>query len=263
MKDQLNREILLEKVPQKIVSLVPSQTELLSYLGLEDKIVGVTKFCVYPSRLRKENKVVGGTKTVQYDTIRDLNPDIILCNKEENTQEMVKELQKIAPVHVSEINNFEDSLELIAMYGELFQCGEKATALIEDLKAEKEKFQAQIPKKGLKVAYLIWKNPWMAAGGNTFINSMLKLNGFTNVFETDAERYPQTTLRKLKLLKPDLIFLSSEPYPFKRVHVNEIKEVCDVPVLIVNGEFFSWYGSRSLPAFHYFEDFQKQVSKSL
>ncbi|MFN4763325.1 ABC transporter substrate-binding protein [Gillisia sp. Q332] len=263
MKDQLNREIHLEKVPQKIVSLVPSQTELLSYLGLEDKIAGVTKFCVYPARIRKEKKVVGGTKTVQFDTIRNLNPDIILCNKEENTQEMVRELKKIAPVHISEINNFEDSLELIAMYGELFQCAEKAEELIEDLKNEKEKFQAQIPEKGLKVAYLIWKNPWMAAGGNTFINSMLKLNGLKNVFETNPERYPQTTLRKLKLLKPDLIFLSSEPYPFKRAHIKEIQEVCDVPIILVNGEFFSWYGSRSLPAFHYFEDFQKQVSKSL
>lgn len=263
MKDQLNREILIEKVPQKIVSLVPSQTELLSYLGLEDHIVGVTKFCVYPARLRKEKKVVGGTKTVQFDTIRDLNPDIILCNKEENTPEMVRELQKIAPVHVSEINNFEDSLELIAMYGELFQCVEKSEALIGLLKAEKEKFQAQVPKKGLKVAYLIWKNPWMAAGGNTFINSMLKLNGLKNVYESDPERYPQTSLRKLKLLKPDLIFLSSEPYPFKRVHIEEIKAVCDVPILQVNGEFFSWYGSRSLPAFSYFEDFQKHLSKSL
>ncbi len=263
MKDQLNRDIQLDKIPQKIVSLVPSQTELLSYLGLEDKIVGVTKFCVYPSRLRKEKKVVGGTKTVQFDTIRDLNPDIILCNKEENTQEMVRELQKIAPVHVSEINNFEDSLELIAMYGELFQCVEKSAELIVNLKSEKEKFQAQIPEKGLKVAYLIWKNPWMAAGGNTFINSMLKLNGLKNVFESNTDRYPQTTLRKLKLLKPDLILLSSEPYPFKRIHVQEIKEVCNVPILQVNGEFFSWYGSRSLPAFGYFEDFQKQLSKSL
>ena len=263
MKDQLNREIHLEKVPQKIVSLVPSQTELLSYLGLEDKILGVTKFCVYPARLRKEKKVVGGTKTVQFDTIRGLNPDIILCNKEENTKEMVRELQKIAPVHVSEINNFEDSLDLIAMYGELFECVGKSEELIEDLKAEMKKFQAQIPEKGLKVAYLIWKNPWMAAGGNTFINSMLKLNGLKNVFESDAERYPQTSLRKLKLLKPDLIFLSSEPYPFKRAHIQEIKEVCDVPILQVNGEFFSWYGSRSLSAFSYFEDFQKQVSKSL
>ena len=263
MKDQLNRDIQLDKIPQKIVSLVPSQTELLSYLGLEDKIVGVTKFCVYPSRLRKEKKVVGGTKTVQFDTIRDLNPDIILCNKEENTQEMVRELQKIAPVHVSEINNFEDSLELIAMYGELFQCVEKSAELIVNLKSENEKFQAQIPEKGLKVAYLIWKNPWMAAGGNTFINSMLKLNGLKNVFESNPDRYPQTTLRKLKLLKPDLILLSSEPYPFKRIHVQEIKEVCDVPILQVNGEFFSWYGSRSLPAFGYFEDFQEQLSKPL
>ncbi len=263
MKDQLNREIHLDKVPQKIVSLVPSQTELLSYLGLEDKIIGVTKFCVYPSRLRKEKKVVGGTKTVHFDAIRDLNPDIILCNKEENTEEMVRELQKIAPVHVSEINNFEDSLDLIAMYGELFQCVEKSTELIENLKDKKEKFEAQIPKKGLKVAYLIWKNPWMVVGGNTFINSMLKLNGLKNVFETNPERYPQITLRKLKLLKPDLIFLSSEPYPFKRTHITEIKEICDVPVLLVNGEFFSWYGSRPLSAFGYFEDFQEQLSKPL
>ncbi len=121
MKDQLGREVILEGVPKRIISLVPSQTELLCYLGLEASIVGITKFCVHPENLRKEKKIVGGTKNVHFDRIRDLSPDIILCNKEENTLEMVLELEKIAPVHISNVISLEDTYQLISQYGEIFQ----------------------------------------------------------------------------------------------------------------------------------------------
>lgn len=259
-RDQLNREISLPRQPEKIVSLVPSQTELLCYLGLRDKIVGVTKFCVHPESLRKEKKVVGGTKSVHFDRIRDLRPDIILCNKEENTEEMERELEEIAPVHISEVINFEDSLELIRMYGELFTCEKSAEDLVSKISSKKENFTNKYSGNNLKVAYLIWKDPWMGAGGRTFINSMLELNGWINVLAQHSDRYPVISLDELNRLAPDVILLSSEPFPFQKKHIGEIN-LNNTGAILVDGEYFSWYGSRLLIAFDYFESLQKHLSK--
>ncbi len=260
--DQINREIRLLKQPERIVSLVPSQTELLCYLGLKEKIVGITKFCVHPENLRKEKKVVGGTKSVHFDRIRNLKPDIILCNKEENTEEMVRELEKIAPVHISEVITFEDSLELIKMYGSLFGCKKSSEELVSEIRSKKEIFTGKLSGKKLKVAYLIWKDPWMGVGADTFINSMLELNGWINVQEQLPDRYPEISLDELNKLAADVIFLSSEPFPFREKHIGEIKPLNGCAAL-VDGEYFSWYGSRLLAAFDYFESLQKHLSKPL
>lgn len=263
IRDQLKRELNIKAVPKRIISLVPSQTELLVALGLEENIVGITKFCVHPDHLRKSKTVVGGTKKVHFDKIRDLNADIILCNKEENTLEMVLELEKIAPVHVSEIIDFEDVLNLIEIYGKLFDRTQKANQLIKKLLNKKREFENEIPMIPKKVAYFIWREPWMVAGRDTFINSLLKLNGWKNVFENKPGRYPEIDLKELKNLKPDLILLSSEPYPFKEKHIEEIRQICNAPIELVDGEYFSWYGARLIPAFEYFKKFQKLLSESL
>ncbi|MCJ7756568.1 MAG: helical backbone metal receptor [Gillisia sp.] len=260
IKDQLQREINIKDVPKRIISLVPSQTELLVSLGLEKNIVGITKFCIHPKYLRKSKTVVGGTKKVHFDKIRALNPDIILCNKEENTLEMVLELEKIAPVHVSEIIDFEDVLILIEMYGKLFDRSQEANQLNLKLQKEKREFEKEIPVVPCKVAYFIWREPWMVASGDTFINSLLKLNGWENVFENKESRYPEIKPEELKRLKPDLILLSSEPYPFKEKHVEEMRQICNVRVELVDGEYFSWYGSRLIPAFDYFKKLQILLS---
>ena len=242
------------------MSLVPSQTELLVDLGLEETIVGVTKFCVHPKHLRKEKTVVGGTKQVYFDKIKALKPDIILCNKEENTKEMISELEKIAPVHISDIYTIEDSLELIKMYGDLFNKTENANTIVDEISIKLNAFdelKSKHPK--LKVAYFIWKNPWMVAGNQTFINEMLSINNFENVYQ-DVNRYPEITLSELKERQPDVVLLSSEPYPFKDSDIDEFKSACpDIKVNIVDGEAFSWYGSRLLKAFDYFEELQKII----
>lgn len=252
--DQLNRKIELNEVPRRIVSLVPSQTELLVDLGLREQIVGVTKFCVHPRDLRKQKKVVGGTKQVHYDRIKALDPDIILCNKEENTREMVAELEKIAPVHVSDVKTVEDSLELILQYGRIFEVVKKASELAEKIRVEKELFQQEIkdvPEK--RVAYFIWKNPWMLAGKDTFINYLLEMNRFKNVFLEEDSRYPEIDLQQLKEKNVELVLLSTEPFPFKEKDKEELKkEVSKARINIVDGEYFSWYGSRLAAAFTYF-----------
>ncbi len=263
IKDQLQRELYFEKPPQRIVSLVPSQSELLVDLGLEDKIFGVTKFCVHPAHLRKSKKIVGGTKKVHYEKIRELNPDVILCNKEENTKEMVLELEKIAPVHVSDVINIADSLALIEQYGALFKKEDEASGIIKGIGEELENFSSsKFPPR--KVAYLIWRKPWMAVGSNTFINSLLKLNGWENVFENQISRYPETDLEDIQRLNPEIILLSSEPFPFQDKHIKEILNSYNGSrVELVDGEYFSWYGSRLLPAIKYFQHLQIKLSNSL
>ena len=254
MKDQLNRNVQLNKIPERIVSLVPSQTELLVDLGLENSIVGVTKFCVHPKHLKMSKKIVGGTKQINIEKLKALRPDIILCNKEENTKTMIKSLEEVAPVHISDIYNLKDGFELIEMYGAIFNVESNATCIITDIKNRRGAFKNSIrtfPR--LTVAYFIWKNPWMVAASNTFIDVMINEAGFQNVFK-DEERYPEIDLTHSKLKEADIIFLSSEPFPFKEVHILELQlQFPEKTIKIVDGELFSWYGSRLQKSYTYFE----------
>ena len=254
MKDQLNRNVQLNKIPERIVSLVPSQTELLVDLGLENSIVGVTKFCVHPKHLKMSKTIVGGTKQINIEKLKALRPDIILCNKEENTKTMIKSLEEVAPVHISDIYNLKDGFELIEMYGAIFYVESNATRIITDIKNQREAFQNNIKTLlPLTVAYFIWKNPWMVAASNTFIDVMINEAGFQNVFK-DEERYPEIDLTHSKLKEADIIFLSSEPFPFKEVHILELQlQFPEKTIKIVDGELFSWYGSRLQKSYTYFE----------
>src|SRR5690554_158672 len=139
--DLLNRKISLSKTPQRIISLVPSQTELLVDMGLEDSLVGITKFCVHPKHLRKTKTVVGGTKKVHLPKVKNLQPDIIICNKEENTAEMVVELSAIAPVWVSDINSVSDCLRMISDFGKIFEKTKEALQLIAAIEKAKTDFE--------------------------------------------------------------------------------------------------------------------------
>lgn len=260
-QDQLQRIITIPSIPKRIISLVPSQTELVVDLGLKENLVGITEFCVHPENLRKETNIVGGTKQVKLEKIQALNPDIILCNKEENTQEMVMELEKIAPVHVSDIYTLADSLEMIQQYGQLFSAEEKAKEIIENIQQESASFQEFVIQKPLKkVAYFIWKDPWMVAGGNTFIDYLLHQNGFKNVY-SNQKRYPEIELSDLK--EVDLVLLSSEPFPFSEKHKPFFEGVVsEEKIHFVDGEYFSWYGSRLLGAFRYFRKLQETLRQN-
>jgi len=254
IKDQLGRVIELSQKPIRVVSLVPSQTELLVDLGLEDYIVGLTKFCVYPKELRKAKTIVGGTKEVNYNKISELQPDIILCNKEENTRDIVETLEKKYKVHVSDVKSMQEALELIIQYGIIFNAEEKAGNIVLNIKESIIDFRDFIKGKSQKkVAYFIWRDPWMTVGGDTFINSLLELNNFENVFKKE-NRYPVVNLENLDK-SIDLVLLSSEPFPFKKKHTVEfeVKVNFSVEVKLVDGEYFSWYGSRLQNAFEYFK----------
>ncbi len=255
--DALGFELTLEQVPKRIISLVPSLTELLVDLGLEQQLVGITRFCIYPKHLRKEKVQVGGTKQVNFEKIKALKPDFILCNKEENTQEMVLKLQQIAPVFVSDINTIEDTLNLITTLGTMLKCEEKAMEINQEIITKKIDFIEFIKNKKIKkVAYFIWKNPWMVAGEATFINTLLALNKFENSISNKGH-YPQIELAELA--DAELLLLSSEPYPFKDNDVIALEKQTGIKTILVSGEYFSWYGSRLINAFAYFKALHRNM----
>jgi len=235
--DQMNRTIRLEGIPRRIVSLVPSQTELLYDLGLNDEVVGITKFCIYPEEWFKSKNRVGGTKQVNIEKVRDLQPDLIIGNKEENTEEDIQALMKIAPVWMSDIYTYEDALEMITLLGNVL--GKEAETA--EIKSEIESEFKKLPiVNSKKVLYFIWKDPDYLAGKSTFIDAMLTKAGFENLCKDD--RYPE--LKELTE-SPAYIFLSSEPYPFKKEHELEFQNrFPESQIVFVDGELFSWYGSR-------------------
>lgn len=250
--DQLKRKIELPETPKRIVSLVPSQTELLVDLGLHEQISGITGFCVHPAGLRKEKTIVGGPKNVNFKRIQALNPDFIFCNKEENTPGLIEKLEKIAPVWISDIYTITDCIEMIASIGEIFNKKSKAAEIIERISEKKRELQIFIKDKPVqRVLYFIWKDPYMAAGRNTFINEMLRLNKLENAIENPDSRYPEISLKNLP--PTDAILLSTEPYSFTEIHAEAVAKQTGLPVYIVDGEFFSWYGSRLSQAFDYFK----------
>ena len=254
--DQLGILHTFETAPKRIVSLVPSQTELLYDLGLEDSIVGITKFCVHPCHFKSTKKIIGGTKKVHFEKIRLLQPDIIIANKEENTKEIVEELSKICPVWVTDIITINDNLKMIEDFGQLFNKRIEAHKWIDKINFALTDFKQFISNKSSqKVAYFIWANPYMVAGNNTFINEMLKLNNFNNIYENREERYPEVIIQKMRIQgDPDLVLLSSEPFPFTDEHAFELGRFTHhAKIVFVDGEMFSWYGSRLLKAFQYFK----------
>lgn len=243
--DQLNRSITLKKVPERIISLVPSITETLHYLGLDDSLIGITKFCVRPISWKKSKTIVGGTKTVKINKVRELNPDLIIANKEENSKEDIEELAKHFPVYASDIKSFEDFIAFTNDISRITNTAQKGNQLVSEIFKVKHQIKNYFLKgEKLEVAYFIWKKPYMLAGNNTYINYILEFIGFTNSAKNLNGRYPE--LLEGEII-PDYIFLSSEPYPFAEKHVKEFEKIYPKSkCLVVDGEVFSWYGPRIL-----------------
>ncbi|MEI8280158.1 MAG: helical backbone metal receptor [Bacteroidota bacterium] len=256
VKDMMGRTIHVPIQPKRIVSLVPSQTELLYDLGLEDEVVGITKFCVHPEVWFRNKKRIGGTKNVHIEDVLGLKPDLIIANREENVKEQIGELNKYCPVWVSDIQHIADALQMIHEVGILTQRSEKANAICEEV--ERGFAQLQQDSQAKRVAYFIWYEPWMSIGHDTFIHEVIERMGWTNVL-ADMQRYPEIDIVELAKRKPELVLLSSEPYPFKEKHVFEIQAVLpETEVKLVDGEMFSWYGSRMLKAIDYLQELIKE-----
>jgi len=245
--DQMGRNVVVPFPPKRIISLVPSQTELLHYFGLEDEIIGITKFCIYPDDWFRNKQRIGGTKQLKLAKILALKPDLIIGNKEENTKEDIDFLEQHVPVWMSDINTFEEAVEMIDLIGQLTDKQQIAQELKTGITQEFK--QLGNIGKGKSVLYFIWDEPSLVVGKSTFIDSVLTKIGFVNACQ--KERYP--ALSDLEPLNPDFIFLSSEPLPFKEEHFLKYQELFPTSkILLVDGESFSWYGSRMLEAPRYF-----------
>ena len=248
--DQMGRSVEISFPPKRIISIVPSQTELLHYLQLENEVVGITKFCIYPDVWFRNKKRIGGTKQLKLDEILALKPDLVIGNKEENTKEDIDFLAKHVPVWMSDINSFDESIDMIKNVGELTGKQKIAGELVNSVSYKFD--QLGNIGKGRSVLYFIWDEPSFVVGKSTFIDSMLTKIGFINA--CNKTRYPD--LADLGKVKPDFVFLSSEPFPFKEEHLSKYQEMFPTSIIkIVDGEFFSWYGSRMVDAPTYFEHF--------
>ena len=248
-------------MPKRIISLVPSQTELLFDLGLDERISGITKFCIHPATKVRNKPVVGGTKTLNLNRIRSLRPDLIIANKEENTREQIEELQHHYVVHITDVATLPDALNMIREVGALVGKTQESEKMASQIDTSLRSLSLINLSDRPTVAYFIWRKPYMVAANATFIHSMLEVAGFRNVF-ADQTRYPEIIPDDLKAAQPDLIFLSSEPYPFTQKHIAEVQEICPLShVLIVDGEVFSWYGSRLLRASDYFRNLRNEIAR--
>jgi len=247
--DQMNRTIRLEKTPRRIVSLVPSQTELLYDLGCKDRVVGITKFCIHPDKWFREKTRVGGTKQLNFDRIAELEPDLIIANKEENTKDDIERLALDYPVYISDISNVDDALKMIQAIGQIVNESNRAQVLSNQILNDYQSW----PQLDGKVLYFIWANPFMVAGKNTFIGQVLSDLGLENAIDDPNARYPELKELEISQLDLEYVFLSSEPFPFKEKHIKHLEKLTQSKVLLVDGEMFSWYGSRMLKMKSYFE----------
>jgi len=241
-RDHIGREVSMEVYPpQRIVSLVPSQTEWLYDLGLDDQVVGITKFCVHPEHWFRNKPRIGGTKNPKIERILELKPDLVIANKEENRPEDIAELEKYIPVWVSDVKDFESALDMMHQTGVITNRLEKAKQWIQRAQNAAEQLHTSPLKRAL---YLIWRNPYMTVGTDTYISQMLPYFGYVNALK-NVERYPEITASEMVELKPEVILLSSEPFPFSEKHIEELqRDLPGIEIKIVDGEKHSWYGSR-------------------
>lgn len=255
--DQIGHQIKLKETPKRIVSVVPSQTELLFDLGLENEVVGITKFCIHPKVWFETKTRIGGTKTLNIEKIKQLKPDLIIANKEENTKKQIEELQQLFSVWTSNISNLSESLKMVKQVGLITNTEKKSVEIITKIE-EDFAYLSSLKKQSKPVLYFIWANPYMSVGKNTFINDMLIRAGFSNALET-TENYPVLSEKQIRSINPSLILLSSEPYPFKEKHLTGFKNLCpSANVILVDGEMFSWFGSRLTKSVQYFVDLRNK-----
>lgn len=235
--------------PQRIISLVPSITELLFDLDLSKETVGITKFCIHPAECFKTKEKIGGTKNLNIEKIKKLQPDLIIANNEENTQEQVEFLANLFPVYVTDVANYEEAVKMILNIGKITCKSAEAVKLVRAIQAGFDTIQK--PSLEINTAYFIWKDPFMTVGGDTFINDLMNRLGLQNVF-VHFKRYPQITLDDVVSANPQLVLLSSEPFPFQEKHIKEIQAYLPAAkIVLADGEMFSWYGSRMkyMPAY--------------
>lgn len=248
--DQLGRSLQYTFPPKKIVSLAPALTDTMYGLELEEEIVGRTRFCIHPHDKVNKALNIGGTKEIKLDRIHQLKPDLIIAEKEENTKEIVEELEQHYPIYVFEVQTVADAFQMMSDLGKVTDRVKQAQQLSQDI----EVLFKDLPRaQGKRIAYVIWKRPYMVVGKHTYIQSLLETMSFINPFTQFEGRYPEVTVHDLKAADLDYLFLATEPYPFRKKDIEPMARLLpDVQPIIVDGEMF-WYGVKMLEAVPYFK----------
>ncbi len=247
----------MSKKYSRIVSLVPSLTELLIDMGLKQQLVGRTRFCIKPADEVGDIPIMGGTKNPRLDKIYESAPDLVIANKEENRKEHIEELKNVTEVDVTDIASIEDALITIHELGLKLGTPGRAKQLINKINSALDQ-RPEEPSQ--RAAYFIWKDPYMTVGRNTYIHSVMEHWNLVNVFG-DLSRYPKVTFGDIQARQPELLLLSSEPFPFKEKHLSAFENAFpDARILLVDGEWFSWYGSRMASSFQQLNVWRKAIA---
>ncbi len=261
-RDMLDRTVKIPFPPQRIISLVPSITETLFDLGLEKKIVGITDYCIHPKEKVKEVTKIGGTKNPNIELITDLKPDLIIADKNENTQSQVEKLMKISPVFVMDVNNYEEALSMILLLGTISDRKQEADEMVTAIQNSFQDLQSLDHSK--TVFFPIWKGPCMTINKDTYIHSMIHKIGLINAFADSDTHYPQVSDQELNDLQPDFVFLPSEPCSYTPEDVVYCKSLFpNAKVIELDGQMFAWYGSRLLKASFYLQKLVTELKLSI
>jgi len=226
-------ELVVDRPPRRIVSLIPSTTETLCALGLADALVGVTVYCREPVEITRTKTKIGGEKNPDLETIRALAPDLVVANVEENVRAHIDQLRAWAiPVWVTYPRTVADGLRLIRELGEVTGTRQRAEEILRQLEPLYERVRAAAAGRApVAVFYAIWRDPYMTVGADTYVHDMLTVCGGRNVFGDRPERYPTVTLDEVAARRPAVILLPDEPFRFRRVHVKDFERYDDVPAV--------------------------------
>lgn len=251
IRDDLGDELVLDAPPTRIVSLVPSVTETVIDLGAAQRLVGITNYCVKPAATVAEITKVGGTKGFSLETIASLKPDLILANKEENRKHHIEQLRRDYPVFVTYPRNVEDAMKMILDLGTLTGTAIQASEFAASCDHLLDGMDLVVIGRRLRTACMIWRDPWMAAGPDSYMSALLDRLGFANVFDASAGRYPETTLQAVLDTEPDVIILPDEPYEFGAADDGEVTALIrrrgvSTRTLLADGSYLTWFGTRTI-----------------
>lgn len=236
--------------PKRIVSLCPSLTETLCALGLGHRMAGRTRYCIHPQQEVRDMRIVGGTKDIDMDVLRDIEPDLVFAVKEENRKEDIGNISAIAPVYVFDVRSFGDSLMMMLSLGRMMSMRGRAIDMVNEI----ELLYSRLPalSYSMKYLFMVWRDPWMSIGQDTYTDSVLACAGFQNCMSEREERYPVLTEKEITESGAELVILPSEPFPFEGIHRQEIRRILPrAMVVFADGEMMSWYGARMLHAAPY------------
>jgi len=259
--DGVGRAVTLDADPARLVSLVPSTTETLAALGLRERVVGRTRYCVRPRPWVDGVARVGGTKNPDLARVAALRPDLVVGNREENREEDLEALETLAPLWVAFPRDVDGALADLRAMARLVGAGEAGEALAARVEETRARARAAAGG-GFRYAYLIWRRPYMTVNADTFVDAMLGEVGGTNAFGSRAERYPEVTRDELVEADPDVVLLSSEPFPFEARHAGELGPLAP-RARLVDGQACSWHGARMEDGFATLEALAGELARGM